>query len=143
VSKWFFNIFVVCSTILLLLFLATCLFAGNVDPIKRHLSLSHGCHLSIDTSLFGPSFEIFNDADYGPYRGSIIEVTGPRHSLQVKATGFIFPGIYYRLFRWPNGTSLWTVSLSLVYPLLFSAILPVVAFARYVRRRREIGGGHS
>ncbi len=45
-----------------------------------------------------------------------------------------FPGIYYRHFEWLNADEPWTtLSVSLFYPLVLSAILPVFWLYRKVR----------
>jgi len=54
--------------------------------------------------------------------GSILEPKGV-------AWGKSF-GVYYRYFRWKNGETLWTLAVSLWYPFLLFAWLPVFRFAR-------------
>lgn len=57
-------------------------------------------------------------SDYWPYHGDIIAIERP-----LKTSGLDFPGIYYRYFRYPAST--WSLMVSLWYPILLSAILPV------------------
>ncbi len=132
-----FNVAAICSTAAFCASLAGCLLAGSVDPARQFLSLGRGCHTSIDVRSSDPRLEIFNDATYGPYRGSIIEVTAPGHPSQVKSAEFDFLGIYYRHIRWPNGATLWTLSISLVYFAVMSAVLPIVWIVRRSRRPRR------
>jgi hypothetical protein len=80
---------------------------------------------------------VFNDSSYGPYGGSIIAVSGAGRSPndpKVSGVGDV-AGIYYRMIRWQDGKSLWTLSLSLAYPLLLAALLPFVWIVRRARRR--------
>jgi len=110
--------------------------------------------------------EIFNDSQYGPYSGSIIALSDDKHppkavwdwrvsenygvgkeyifdgkgAIQVTGTGADFPGIYYRHFQWPNTSQpLWTLMVSLWYPLFIFSILPSVWILRrcHLRMRRK------
>lgn len=107
-------------------------------PRDFRLSLLPSLHIAVSNARGSGGLgrvEIFNDAS-GPYRGSIIGLVG--------ADGKIYPpldgeiawgdawGVYYRYFRGQDGRILWTLSVSLWYPLLASAALP---FARLLRRR--------
>ncbi|MHC4691816.1 MAG: hypothetical protein ACYS67_03670 [Planctomycetota bacterium] len=47
-----------------------------------------------------------------------------------------FPGIYYRYFVWPD-TSLWTLAVSFLYPLLLFALLPALWIGRKLMQRRH------
>ncbi len=115
--------------------------AGHVDPRKHFVSFGRDCHLSIDAWGAAARLEVFNDSYYGPYSGSIIgfssakspavDPNGPR----VWAFGDT-AGIYFRRFRWPSGKSLWTLSISLLYPLALSCILPIVWFTSRRRASR-------
>lgn len=112
-------------------------------PRDFRLSLTPALHFAVSNARGSAGLgrvEIFNDAEYGPYRGSIIGLVG--------ADGKIDPpldceiawgdawGMYYRYFRWRDGRILWTLSVSRWYPLLAAAALP---FARLVRRRNRAG----
>jgi hypothetical protein len=119
------------------MFTVACFLAGSVDPVKQFLSLRRDFQVSIDQRPYGPALEVFNDASYGPYCGSIISLSGPGQPSEVKSGGFAFPGVYYRHFRWPNGTTLWTLSLSLVYLVVLSAVLPFAWLIRRSRRSRR------
>lgn len=100
-------------------------------PCELRLSLSPNLHIGVSSARGSGALgrvEIFNDA-YGPYRGSIIGLVG--------ADGEIYPpldreiawgdkwGVYYRYFRSQDGSILWTLSVSLWYPLLASAAFPL------------------
>ncbi len=73
----------------------------------------------------------------GPYRGSSLsEADG-----LPDARGFGDTcGIYYRYFRWArSGNVLWTLSVSLTYPLILFSVLPAVWL--WLRRRGAPEGG--
>ena len=69
-----------------------------------------------------------NSTMYGPYRGSVIAMgSSPNPTM----TGFgDTAGIYYRIIRWPGGNVLWTLSVSLAYPLVMTMVIPVVWIIR-------------
>ncbi len=81
----------------------------------------------------------FNDAEYGPYSGSIIGL--------VDEDGNIYPplereqafgdswGIYYRYFQ-RSGSTLWTLTVTLWYPIAVFAIMPFVSLMCSTVRRR-------
>lgn len=135
IANRLFNVAAICSMIALCALLAACFVAGHVNPAEQFLSLGRDLHVSIDVRRSDPRLEIFNDASHGPYRGSIIEITAPGHASQIESTAFDSLGVYYRHFRWPNDTTLWTLSLSLVYFVVLSAMLPFVWIIRHSRRR--------
>ena len=132
------NLAAILSTIFLVVLIVAWFVAGEVQPTEKHLSLSSGCYLSIDA--WGPSrtdarLEIFNDAQYGPYRGSIIEIAGPNYPSRIsKITFGDTAGIYYRYFRWPDDRKLWTLSLSLIYPALVALAAPILCLVHQIRR---------
>ena len=142
VAKRLFNIAAICSAVACLAFAAACLLAASVDPVTRFLTLHQNLHLSIDQRPYGPALEVFNDANYGPYRGSIISVSAPGLPSEVKSTGLDFVGVYYRDFRWPNGMTLWTLSLSLIYLVVLGAVLPATWVIRRLRRSRRAVEDH-
>lgn len=86
---------------------------------------------------FGPNYHVgvmsfrnvdarisfFNDEEYGAYRGSIVGLEGGPPYIKHGFGSFF--GIYYRYFRWPDGTELWTLLLSLWYPTILFSVLPI------------------
>jgi hypothetical protein len=111
-------------------------------PCEMRLSLSPNLHIGVSNARRSGGLgrvEIFNDAS-GPNCGSIIGLVG--------ADGKIYPpldceiawgdarGAYNRYFRGQDGRMLWTLSVSLWYPLLASAAFPL---ARLVRGRSRAG----
>ncbi len=114
-----------------LLVLTLCLLAASLklDPRLHYVSLGTDVHLSVVDGRLA----FFNNADYGPYNGSIISVSSKDYhepSEFIEKVGFGDAwGIYYRYFRTAKGT-LWTLTVSLVYPILLFAALPVTRLVR-------------
>jgi len=114
--------------------------SGSVYP-RKCVSLSSNCHISVcrvwadDAGLV-----FFNDAGCGPYTGSIIEILGPqgqRGANSPNITGFgDTAGIYYRYIIWPDGRKLWTLLISLRYPLILALPMPLIWLVRNYRRRK-------
>jgi hypothetical protein len=132
------------SLVLLIASLALLPVSACLDPSRQFLSLSSSFHVTV----WQARVVAFNDASYGPYHGSTIAVSsvgvdGVVHPLDHEEVKFGDSwGIYYRYFRWPNAT-LWTLMVSLIYPILAFAALPLVGVARKVlasRRGRGRGG---
>jgi hypothetical protein len=64
----------------------------------------------------------------------------------IRKKGFDLPGVYYRHFRFPlEPEPLWTLRLSLDYPLVISAIFPLLWLNQVLRapRKRAEGDGGS
>lgn len=131
-----FNIAVILSTILFCLIVVAWIAGHWIDPRSEFVSISNSCHVSISTVRWDARLHFFNDSSYGPYSGSIIGIAGDPNG--PKVTGFgDTAGIYVRWIRWRDGYLLWTFSLSLVYLLTASTILPLVWIIRRSRRERE------
>lgn len=106
---------------------------GLVDPQRHRIRLGPSCHVSLQ-HFDGASIVIFNDGDYGPYRGSIVGLAGDPNGPIAHGFGST-AGIYYRHFRWPDGSTLWTLSVSLIYPLMLASILPIGSAVIALRQR--------
>jgi hypothetical protein len=113
-------------------------------PREMGLSLSPNLHIGVSNARRSGGLgrvEIFNDAR-GPYRGSILGLVG--------ADGKTYPpldceiawgdarGVYYRYFRGQDGRKLWTLSVSLWYPLLASAAFPLGRLVRCRNRASKV-----
>ena len=110
-----------------------------ISPWDHYLSFGDGSHVSVWGRGIDSRIVFFNDAEYGPYRGSII---GFRD-----ADGKVFPpleraeafgdswGIYYRYFEWSD-SKLWTLMVTLWYPIAFFAIMPSIGLLRWIKLRR-------
>jgi len=97
----------------------------NLDPRQHSVSITGDCHVTVANGYI----EFFNDAEYGPYRGSIVAILDDQGNSHppIERTGFGETwGVYYRHLRWlDSGDVIWTVAISLVYPLVLFSILPV------------------
>ena len=127
-----FNFAALASGILLTFTIALWLAAFVANPWDHHLSVTRSLHIGVWGGSDGPTFGclvFFNDEEYGPYRGSIIarvdEQGNPHPRYRVRAWGDSF-GVYYRHFYFPDSDhTLWTLMISLLYPLAVLAILPL------------------
>lgn len=98
-----------------------------INAYDHHLSLTNEFHVGVVNASrwFDPRFVLFNNTDYGPYRGSLIGLSdgqggivgGPLKMRHFGDTA----GIYYRWFLWPEGVNWWTLMVSLWYPTAFFA----------------------
>lgn len=110
------------------------------NPYKTNLSTSNVFHIG----LYDGRVEFFSDK-FGPYRGGIIALTSPEWPAErifSKQWGFgDICGIYYRYFRWADsGAVLWTLSMSLFYPMIVFAVLPAISLWSWRRRMRVFLG---
>ncbi len=138
-----------------------------LNPWKQHLTITDSFHIGLfrwyQDALIG-RIVFFNDGKYGPYEGSVIalvdnEVKRTRPIRKcfwsvgdygisnvdyvneqgepvLKRRACDLPGIYYRRIVWPD-TSLWTISVSLWYPMLLFALLPGFwTVCKFIQRRR-------
>jgi hypothetical protein len=152
------------AAVTIVLWLVT-LVASPQLPLTRHFNL--GVWKGFSGEKLG-MLVVFNDSQYGPYRGSIVALSDDKHppkfvwlwrigenyevgkqiifdgkgAIQVTAIGADFPGIYYRHFQWPNTPQpLWTLMVSLLYPLFVFSVLPSVWILRrwhlWTRLRRD------
>jgi hypothetical protein len=132
------------ATILFVLTVAAFMGAACVrlDPRANALHITKRCHVGLTHWREGPRIVLFNDAQSGPYTGSIISMVGdPRPPT---CTGFgDTAGIYIRIIRWPNGGSLWTVAVTLWYPVALAGIWPGIRFVRGLLRNSPTRRGFS
>ncbi len=123
--------------------LSVVLFAASyrVDPTKTRISLGDNFHVSLLVRRdIDARIVFFNNAGYGPYQGSLVAVgaVGSPPQEYPKRVGFgDWLGIYYRHFRWPDEV-LWTLSVSLWYPMVFFALCALIAWWRWKRRLARV-----
>lgn len=86
-------------------------------PLARHLYVG-----VFDGGLWFHSHEL-------PYTGSILGSDPPTKR------GLDLPGVYYRFFGFPE--PLWTLRLSLVYPLVAASVFPIIWLRRVWRGRHN------
>jgi hypothetical protein len=129
-----FNIAAALSAIAFCAIAGAWVFAVCADARTQFVSLSTDCHMGVHARGADARLEVFNDASYGPYSGSIIGIAGDPDGPEMSGVGDV-AGFYFRMIRWPTGASLWTLSLSLAYPLAVAVVLPVVWIIRHSRCR--------
>ncbi|MDX1964038.1 MAG: hypothetical protein SFX18_12860 [Pirellulales bacterium] len=121
------------------------LLCSHLDPWKNYLSISEEFHISIWGRGWDSRIVVFNDAEYGPYRGSIIslvDANGNDLNPRVREVAFgTYAGIYYRYFEWIDDT-LWTFMLSMWYPIIVFAIIPLGHILIYIKKRAR-GNQHT
>jgi hypothetical protein len=137
-----------------------------ITPWDHKISLTKEFHISVWSGFNGDTLGrlvFFNNAQYGPYRGSIMNFGGENtHEVQsgwfyanhhydfgqitsTNSNGTIdrlklcdLPGIYFRHFQFHDqANTLWTLMLSLWYPLILFSILPVVWIFSCWRSKRS------
>lgn len=109
---------------------------GSFDPREHCLSVPGGLHFGLAGPAEDRALVIYNHRVFGPYMGSVIGVGGA--SNVPVATGFgEVAGIYIRNLRWSDGTSVWTLSLSMMYVLGVTVLLPLVWVLRRRHRRQR------
>jgi hypothetical protein len=133
-----FNIVAVASTVMLVVSVLL-FFVGHVlNPWDHYLSLGDDFHVGVWGRGLDSRIVFFNDAEYGPYRGSIVGI--------VDSDGNVYPprereaafgdawGIYYRYFQWSDAT-LWTLMVTLWYPISVFTITSVATLLWRARPR--------
>jgi hypothetical protein len=135
-----FKILTAVSAFFLGLSLLLAIAARLLDPWTEH-SISLRPKLYVGVGQAYPSdivgrVAIFNDRESGPYRGNIIALPGGGSSLLERSSFGDAWGIYYRHFRWPN-YEVWTLMVSLAYPIWLFALLPIAWLIREANRRRR------
>jgi hypothetical protein len=127
------------STVMLAVVVLLFLAGYVISPGHHYLSFSHDLHISVWNCGPDARLVFFNDADYGPYRGSIIglvDADGNVHPPLVRERAFGDSwGIYYRDFQWSD-SRLWTLMVTLWYPIVLFAILPAVRLLSFALARR-------
>lgn len=125
-----------------LLVLTILLFVGGykLSPWEYRLSFGDSFHVGVwARDGLDSRIVFFNDAGYGPCRGSIIGLVGSDGNVYPPRIREVYIGdtwgVYYRYFQWIDGT-LWTLMVSLWYPIVFFAMLPVSRLLHVTLRRR-------
>jgi hypothetical protein len=92
----------------------------KTDPRVDRLSIGDSFHVGV----YRGRLEFFS-LKIGPYHGSTISL-GDGSEISRWGFGDAY-GIYYRYFRWADsGAVLWTLSVSLSYPMIVFAVLPTI-----------------
>ncbi|MEX2092516.1 MAG: hypothetical protein WD971_07550 [Pirellulales bacterium] len=110
-----------------------------IDPWSHHISLGDDFHIGVWGRGWDARLVIFSDAEYGPYRGSIIGLSDEQRNRLTKLDREICFGdswgTYYRYFRLPDGYVLWTLMVSLWYPIIVFSMSPLIAYVLRLRRQ--------
>jgi hypothetical protein len=92
-----------------------------------HLSLSDGFHVGLCT--FGDEWvgrvAFYNNAEYGPYRGSLLFLEEPP-PMPRRVDFRCRYRICYCDYLWEDGVALWTLIISLWYPIVLFGTLPLI-----------------
>lgn len=107
-----------CAAASILMFVLLVFGASRLNSRRHYLSFGRNFHVALN----GAGLSFYNDAKYGPYRGSVVGLAG-NPDPQVRATNFPF---YYRHFRWQRGYELWTLTIWLPWILLPLLVCPAV-----------------
>jgi len=109
-----------------------------LNPWDHSLSVTRDFHVGVRARGLDARLVCFNDKDYRPYTGSIIQL--------VDSQGNVYPpllretrvgdscGVYYRYFR-SKDAILWTLMISLWYPVALFAVLPTLCAVKSLRCR--------
>ena len=117
------------SQILLAIFLVVFLLGFVVSPSKHFLSMTDSIHVGVWNRGFDSRIVVFNDAQNGPYRGSINGLVGDDGEVYPKivhqrAFGDAY-GVYYRFIQRADSAD-WTFMVSIWYPIAMFAIIPIL-----------------
>ncbi len=132
-----FRIATLVSTLLLACSLALFIAGWHVDAYNHSIHVRDDFHIGLVHRDFDTGIAFFSD-EFGPYNGGVIALTAKGDpSPFEKKLGFDAWGIYYRYFKFrivDPGRVLWTLRISLWYPIAVFSILPSIWLARKYRR---------
>lgn len=133
-----FKIATVVSTVMLAMSVVLFIAGYVLSPRDCHLSLHDDFHVGAWASGLDSRLVFFNDGEHGPYRGSIIGLANAEGRIDpplVRKESFGDSwGIYYRHFQWSD-SRLWTLMVTLWYPIALFAILPLISVVCFSVRR--------
>jgi hypothetical protein len=140
-----FNVATLISSILLACTTILWASAFAINPWHYRLSVTSTFHVGVWGGFDGPflgRLVFFNDKEYGPYRGSIIFLVDSQGNsarpMITREWGDAF-GVYYRHFHWlDTDQTLWTLMVSLAYPLVLFAVLPLAWVRAWWQRRPRV-----
>ena len=96
-----------------------------LNPWDHYVSFSPSFHVGVWGRWLDLRLVFFNEAGYGPYRGSIIDLEGASPFDRKIFVGDTW-GVYYRYFHYRTGETLWTLMVSVWYPLAIFALAPAI-----------------
>lgn len=132
--NWRLPILTVVSGVVCLTVLVVLLISYQLDVERHGIAVTSGFHVGF---FRGGVWFYGNEL---PYMGSIIQISsagapGSGYPPLLDEAGVDFPGVYYRFFRFRSST-IWTLMVSLWYPVGLFVLLPVVWFFRNLKLRR-------
>ncbi len=120
------------SLVLLVVAMASRAAPFKAPAIERGVSISESFRIGYEPSPSAPAMGrlLFFNRPEGPYRGSVVYFTdedgNPLVPMRVVSFGEVL-GVYFRYFHWmESGDTLWTLTLSVAYPIAMLSVLPVV-----------------
>ena len=132
-----FNVGIVVTVVFVAIIVVMWVAALNCNALDHHLSLGRSFHMGTWDDGWDSRLVFFNDSEYGPYRGSIIQMDG-EPPLERRVGFGDRLGIYYRYFRFANdGATVWTLMISLWYPTILFVVLVILWWIRYWRAANE------
>jgi hypothetical protein len=162
-----FNVASLVSLVLAIFTLVLWLLTFAVTPWDHRISFTKNFHVSVWSGFSSDTLGrlvVFNNAQYGPYRGSTMGIGGPnthevrqgwhtanydsgfgqityigeRGEVVDRVRACTLPGIYFRHFLvHDQPLPLWTLMVSFWYPLFLFSVLPTVWIFRRWRSRRS------
>ncbi|ADB16066.1 hypothetical protein Psta_1390 [Pirellula staleyi DSM 6068] len=112
--------------------LCSLLVLSRSEDLRRYrVSLAGFCHVALHEG----QLVIFNSDYFGPYTGSIVGLGGESYP-QVQGGHACGLGAVH--LEWPQ-FSIWTIYVSLFYPLLLTAIAPAIACYQRLLRLAQTG----
>ena len=135
-----FNLAALSSAVLLGFTVILCFMSLWLNPPDHHVSFGDSFHIGVSEADGDDTIGrlvFYNTEDPGPYYGSLIQMFGPSTLLSEAHFGDT-AGIYFRYFRWPPGV-LWTLMISLWYPLILFSIQPAIWLILNLRSRTHPG----
>ena len=107
-----------------------------INPWDHRLPFADRFHVGVWRRGWDIRLVFFNDAEYGPYHGSIIQLADEQGNLYPPLESDVrlgdTAGVYFRYFRWADAT-LWTFMVFIWYPAAVFAILPAYCWIRRFR----------
>ena len=133
-----FKVATLVSAVLFSLSLTLFIAGWYVDAYSHSIHVSDDFHFGLVHSDFDTRLAFFN-SQFGPYNGGIIALTakGDKSPFE-REMYFDAPGIYYRYFEFAivhPGEVIWTLKISLWYPMVAFSLLPAIWLVNKYRLR--------
>jgi hypothetical protein len=126
-GRCWFNTLALSSAISLVALVVAWITAVNVDLAQHPWSVTPRLHVAVAPVARGNldvDVVLVNDSSFQPLWRGIKAVSGSNPAMRPAITTVDVPGFYYCRIRGPLGDSVWTLRLSLLCPLLLTAVFP-------------------